>query len=627
MPLTPKQILELSEPVGLMYADAASALLINLAARLKITDDLGTSIWRLEKLSEIGALTQESVQIIARITGKKDELIETALAKAGMTAGVDVDTAIKNATRVGFLSGQATTLETSEAVARVIKSYTGQAVRDTNLVNTVMLESTLAQYRLAVQQIVNARTRAERLLSAAGEANVQKALDFTQRQLNAATGRVLLGTTSITQAVRDTIKNLAESGITGFIDRAGRQWSPEAYVNMDVRTTVHNTAVHAQRERAGEHGVYTFQITSHPGARPLCEPYQGGIYSWDGSAGTVYDLDGNGYAYEPIQATSYGEPAGIFGINCGHDPETFVDGYSIPRYGPTEDKEENDRLYRETQQQRAYERDVRHAKTEAAALKAAGDEEGFRKAAQKVKAREDRLNTFIREKNLQKRVYATQVSGYNRSAAASVNAAARNSAAAGNSAASVAPAKNIVKFTNGTDSNKYFAKQSADLLENTKARTAFNYWSNAGSPSINNLLRYGEDMVLESEIVAATANARQMSKYISKQTLADDIRVYRTLTESAFNAFTSNGIYSDKGFTATSTIFEAVASGAPYGNKSVWLEIHVPAGAGRGAYINSVSEWEDSEFEYLIHADAKFRITGEYTDDEGRRIIQVTLGD
>ena len=60
----------------------------------------------------------------------------------------------------------------------------------------------------------------------------------------------------------------------------------------------------------------------------MCAPYVGWICRWDGSSGIVHDLDGNAYQYVPITDTSYGEPAGIFGINYGHSPYTFVDGFS-----------------------------------------------------------------------------------------------------------------------------------------------------------------------------------------------------------------------------------------------------------------------------------------------------------
>ncbi len=424
--------IKLAEPVELMYADVQNALIVNIARHFKITDNMSRADWRVQKLSELGAVRKESAKIIADLTGRRKSAIEKALSKAAERAADETDAIVGAASRLGFISTASGDITTSAGVSNAVANYAAQAVDKTNLVNTVMLNSSISQFRWAVANIDNelGKARLKAIQAAfntieAGE--LQEKLAFAQRVLNQAAGEVILGTEAITTAVRQTVKALADRGITGFIDAAGHHWSPEAYVMMDVRTTVHNTAIEAQRSRSAEHGVSTFQITSHAGARPLCEPYQGGIYSWDGTSGVVYDLNDTPYNYEPIENTSYGEPAGIFGINCGHDPVTFVDGYSVPRYERTEDKEANDRLYQETQEQRALERSVRQAKTEAAAMKAAGDEEGFRKAAERVKAREARLNAFTKEHNLTERVYNTQVSGYNRSVAASVNAAAKRS--------------------------------------------------------------------------------------------------------------------------------------------------------------------------------------------------------
>lgn len=54
-------------------------------------------------------------------------------------------------------------------------------------------------------------------------------------------------------------------------------------------------------------------------------------------------------------------------------------GVSIQRYFPTEDIEENNRLYKETQIQRALERDVRKQKRECMLYDTVGDEEAFEK--------------------------------------------------------------------------------------------------------------------------------------------------------------------------------------------------------------------------------------------------------
>ena len=46
---------------------------------------------------------------------------------------------------------------------------------------------------------------------------------------------------------------------------------------------------------------------------------------------------------------------------------------------------------------------------------------------------------------------------------------------------------------------------------------------------------------------------------------------------------------------------------------------------GQGAYIRAVSEFWSAESEYLIHADARIRITEEVTDEQGRTIVRGVL--
>ena len=111
----------------------------------------------------------------------------------------------------------------------------------------------------------------------------------------------------------------------------------------------------------------------------------------------------------PITDTSYGEPAGIFGINCGHSPYTFVDGFSLPRYHELtpEELERNEEAYLLTQKQRAFERDVRSAKLESAALKAAGLDGA--EMAQTAEALAKNYEAWCRENNLTPRAQRLQV--------------------------------------------------------------------------------------------------------------------------------------------------------------------------------------------------------------------------
>lgn len=97
--------------------------------------------------------------------------------------------------------------------------------------------------------------------------------------------------------------------------------------------------------------------------------------------------------------TTYGEPDGIYGINCHHGPmNVFIPGVSYVRFaGTAPDRETNDRLYQLTQEQRRLEREVRYAKRKAAMYNAAGDREAFEKAALKVKQKNAQLKAFVKE--------------------------------------------------------------------------------------------------------------------------------------------------------------------------------------------------------------------------------------
>ena len=408
--LTPQNILDISEPIEKVYIDVANALLINIAKHFKDVGPESINDWEIQKLSELGQLNKESVQIIADLTGQAPQIVEESLKKTVSQATKDVEPILQDAAKKSII-GQATAenVLASENIITMLSAYNSQAAQKMNLVNTTMLDSTLAQYKKIVTNT----------------ANVEQQLMATQQMLNSATGKVLLGTESRTQALRQSLKQVSEEGVAGFFDRAGRSWSPEAYINMDIRTTVHNTSIEATKIRAQDYGVSTFQVSAHSGARPLCYPYQGKFYSWDNSSGTFTDGNGKRHTYRPLSSTSYGEPAGLFGINCGHYPITMVPGYSIPRDRPIENKELNDKIYAESQRQRYLEREVRSAKREAAMYDAAGDTEAFEKAAVKVKQKQAAYNAFCKETGRTKRLDRTQVFEYNKSVSSKATAAAK----------------------------------------------------------------------------------------------------------------------------------------------------------------------------------------------------------
>lgn len=398
--LTPNEILKLSEPVEQVYSNIVDALLINMGKHFNSGHALSTEQWEIRKLAELGQLNKESVEIIASLTGQNKELITAALENAVYMATKDIEPELKKAVKKGAIQNAAAdNVIASQSIVQALNAYEQQAMDKLNLVNTTMLESTLAQYRKVIANTVN----------------IDRQMKATQEVLNTAAGKVIAGTESRQQALRQALSQIHKEGITGFYDRTGRKWSPEAYVNMDIRTTVHNTAIEAVKTRQEDYGVDIFRVSRHSGARPLCYPYQGRYFSWNNKSGTFTDGEGKRHRYSPISSTSYGKPAGLFGINCGHHPITMIPGVSIPRDRPEQDKEENDKVYAESQEQRRLEREIRYSKQKAAMMEAAGDKEGFEKEAVKIREKQADYNAFCKKTGRTKRLDRTQVFEYNKS--------------------------------------------------------------------------------------------------------------------------------------------------------------------------------------------------------------------
>lgn len=369
--------LRLSEPVEAAYLDCIDRLIVNIAKHLGTGKAFRTAGWETWKLAELGQLTQENARIINEETRRVPEEIRKALDEVSKIALADIERAIREAIAKGAIEEAP-----ADSVQNLLRDLSGQAVDDANLVNTVMLQSSQSAYLQAVNNTV---VWENQLLDAAA----------AQKTLNDAATAVTIGTETRRQALQKAISQMADKGIYGFVDRAGRHWSPEAYMNMDIRTTVHNAAIQAIRVRQEDYGSDIFQVSSHAGARPLCYPYQGKFYSWGSGSGTFTDGAGVQHAYAPLDSTSYGQAAGLFGINCGHYPMPQIPNVTFPQDKKIESKAENDRLYQESQEQRALERRIRDAKRKQAAFQAAGLPEAADRQRALVRQRQAAMREFI----------------------------------------------------------------------------------------------------------------------------------------------------------------------------------------------------------------------------------------
>lgn len=369
--MRPSFLDSMSYAMSQVYASVTDKIFVNIAKHFPFYDPdaetPGVFEYQAKMLAQMGQVRKETVDIIMQNLDGADDALRTALEAAIMDALKDETPKLRDAAQKGLL-GTAEPPEVAPNQMNAFRMYYKQSADKLNLVNTVMLESTESAYRQTVSNICSVILK----------------INHTQDILNASTGEVVTGVSAWNSAMHGAVRKMVENGLTGFIDHAGRRWSPEAYVAMDIKTTMFNTAREAVWENANSFGSDLYQVSSHNGARPLCYPWQGKVISRTDRVREVQDLDGNKIHVYAQSETTYGQAAGLFGINCKHYPMTFIPGVSTLR-GQPQDPEENEQAYAESQEQRALERKLRKEKLDLSVLKAEGADEEM------IKAQRDRV--------------------------------------------------------------------------------------------------------------------------------------------------------------------------------------------------------------------------------------------
>lgn len=100
-------------------------------------------------------------------------------------------------------------------------------------------------------------------------------------------------------------KTVKEEGFVGIVDRKGRKWELNRYVELVVRTKYKHARFEGIRNEAAERGVDLAVISSH-GAKDACSRYEGMIISMNGAT--------NGYP----TLSELRKGNAIFHPNCKH---------------------------------------------------------------------------------------------------------------------------------------------------------------------------------------------------------------------------------------------------------------------------------------------------------------------
>jgi len=353
---------ELEEQVERLYIDIENELLLNIADKLsrgkpmeidqydtekreKIVGSGNVNEWQLERLKELNGLNEENAELIAKYSGKTIKEVNQVFDRA-KEIGTEIDSKILELGIKAGILNEINPMNEEIVVKNILIKAVNEVLTTFNKQNVSLLTSASREYTNIVNKV---------------------------------SSQVLAGTKTTNKAMQESVSELAQKGLTGFTAKNGAQWSPEAYTKMVIRTNTQNTINRVQEERMLLAGNDYIEISSHLGARPLCSQDQGQIFSLSGDTALIQD--GNGRVIKPRawSSSTYGKPAGILGINCGHSRYAFVPNLSIKR-DKDFTKKENDKAYREKQQQRLYERKIRNKKREIAMLKESNSEQDYIKS-------------------------------------------------------------------------------------------------------------------------------------------------------------------------------------------------------------------------------------------------------
>ncbi|MDQ8313571.1 capsid protein [Enterococcus faecium] len=327
-------------------------------------------LWQVNQLSKMGTLNDKVIDLLARYTGETQEAIEQLIKGNGVKIVDEIDRELERMVHKS--------IPVSDDVNKILDSLVRQTFQDlNNNVNQTLITTNFNE---------NAVMRAYQAI------------------LKQSTLESMTGLKTHEKAVRDNVYKMVDMGIkSGFVDKAGREWSMEAYSRTVIQSTSHRTFNDLRLKRMEDFDCVTALMSSHPTAREACAPIQG-----DWVLTVPKEEAPEEFKHLPsIYDHGYGEPSGTQGINCTHilyPGRPDVNTNNQPRYDP-EKAQENAEIQ---QQQRKLERDIRYQKKRMNAALELEDPETVQMCKQVIANKQKQLRELINEHGFLVRDYSRE---------------------------------------------------------------------------------------------------------------------------------------------------------------------------------------------------------------------------
>lgn len=347
--------------------------------------------WRIQILQDAGYLLQDITQEIARYTKLQREEVAAAMEEAGVKA-MAYDKAVYEAAGITTEA-----LEQSPALVRILQ-------RD--------YEATMGEWSNMT------RTTAE------------AAQSLFISECDNAYHKVISGSVSYTQAVREAVDTVAQNGVIVQYP-TGHRDTIETATARAVRTGISQASGDISMQRMKEQEWDIILVSAHIGARTGDGGANPGNHLW--WQGQFYSRTGQDKRFPPFSLTGYGTGEGLGGWNCRH---SFGPGDGVNNPYKDIQTADNERMEKLEQRQRALERRIRKTKQAVMGLQTAVENCKDDALRFELQAELDRKSYLLQKQNAAYKDYCKQndlrelqdrlmIAKWNRQSAAKARGAAK----------------------------------------------------------------------------------------------------------------------------------------------------------------------------------------------------------
>lgn len=390
-----------------IYRELEDYILKDISGRLLETQSVsGTADRMIWKLQQMGESRAEIMKKLVRITGLSRKELKAILQDAVMTSWKDDLSTFNN---IGI---------------KISSPLENEAVR------TVMN----AEY-------IKCQGELENLTMTAMEQSMNDLIEM----FNKVEIRIASGVQSYSSAICEILDNYAKKGIEVKYP-TGTKRSLEAAVRMCVVTSMNQTSAQITNQYIAEGNVEYVLVSAHLGARIQGpgQPYLAGHENWQGK---VYKIKGSepgfpnllkmtGYDIDDSGKGKVVNPLGLHGYNCRHShgawDKTLKNPYVDENGKSIIDTEENRKLYKLQQKQRAMERAIRKTKKQLLVKKeeinkiAETDvreilQQNYDEMSYKLRMQNKAYSEFCDKNKLQRQSERLKVAGFKRKHASEAN--------------------------------------------------------------------------------------------------------------------------------------------------------------------------------------------------------------